>query len=465
MREAKSNAMLLLCILFVLGCDLAKKDPSKEEVSSQMKWKNGGSSDPDVVISTEIPLGITSTGSPVTLETLQHDFDVFSWKTFVALNWPADSLGNPKKDVPFGKEQSGLTVWQAWKSSREIFLPNGQKPNAWGATENVPIVCENLTEEDLKKGIITLTQVGKTPNVLDESGEPFQTGPLIDQNGQYTRYEILTNKSMFEYIVDNDLYNQQGQTAFGKEADFPVSESKGSMKTAPPNSPEVGAIMVKAAWIKMGGKYDESKFHTAYALVYDNPREQAGVTAACSLVKVGLVGFHIAHKTKTDPQWVWSTFEHKDNVPTQGENIDKDFYNYHDPQAKQRAVNEPPPRPWNPAVKYTTPSQIERVIPIDDDAKALNAKYQNAFKQIVENSVWANYELVSTQWPTDPKSVSDLTGKPAPTFLANTTLETYIQGRVPQTSSNCISCHNAATQTSSLPSDFTYLLQRAQKKK
>jgi len=464
MREAKRYSMLLLCILFVFGCDLIKKeDPEKDKISLK-NLKEQGNSDPDVVISTEIPLGIISTKTPPTLESLQHDFDVFSWKTFVALNWPADSLGNPRTDVKFGAEQSSLTVWQAWKSSREIFLPNGQTPNEWGATENVPIVCEGLTEEDLKKGIITLTQVGKTPNVLDESGEPFQTGPLIDQNGQYTRYEILTNKSMFEYIVDNDLYNKQGQEAFGKGADFPVSTPTDSINSAPPNSPAVGAIMVKAAWIKMEGKYDESKFHTAYALVYDNPHENAGVKAACSLVKVGLVGFHIAHKTSTDPQWVWSTFEHVDNVPTEGDDINKDFYNFFDINS-DTPVNEPPARPWNPGTPHTTPSQIKRVIPIDDDAKVLNGKYQTAFRQIVKNSVWANYELVSTQWPTDPNSVSDLTGKPAPTFLANTTLETYIQGRVPQTSSSCIACHNNATQTSGTFSDFTYLLQRAEKKK
>ena len=98
MRQAKSLGMLLLCILFVFGCDEIKKD----DKTSYKTLKNG-TSDPDVVISTEIPLGITSTVTPPTLESLQHDFDVFSWKTFVALNWPADSLGNPRKDVKFGE--------------------------------------------------------------------------------------------------------------------------------------------------------------------------------------------------------------------------------------------------------------------------------------------------------------------------------------------------------------------------
>jgi len=33
---------------------------------------------------------------------------------------------------------------------------------------------------------------------------------------------------------------------------------------------------------------------------------------------------------------------------------------------------------------------------------------------------------------------------------------------VPNVSSNCIECHNNATMTTPVPSDFTYILQRAQ---
>jgi hypothetical protein len=447
------------------ACDSKKKETTSVLLATNTtKTEAFVSDDPDVVISSQIPLSKPAPKQPETIESIQHAFDVLSWQTFVALNWASDSKGNPKKNVQFGEQESGLTVWQAWKSSREIFLPNGQKPNAWGEVENVPIVCDSLSQEDLDKGIITLTQVGKTPNVLDESGEPFQTGPLIDQNGNYTRYEILTNKSMFDYIVDNELYNQEGQETFGKDADFTFSAPTDSINVAEPNSPLVGAIMVKAAWVKMGGKYDASKFHTAYALVYDNPHEYGGVEAACSLVKVGLVGLHIAHKTKGNPQWVWSTFEHVDNAPTKGDKIDKDFYNYYDPKATDREVNEPPARPWNPAIPHTTPTQVERVIPIQEDAKNLSKKYQDAFNEIVKGSVWANYELISTQWPTT-ETPSDPTGRPAPTFLANATLETYIQGEVPQTSSNCIACHNNASMTSGRFSDFTYLLQRAEKQK
>jgi hypothetical protein len=92
-------------------------------------------------------------------------------------------------------------------------------------------------------------------------------------------------------------------------------------------------------------------------------------------------------------------------------------------------------------------------------AAARNADAQKQLKGVNPKSVWQNYELISTMWPTDPKQPF---GAPAPTFLANTTLETYIQGTVPNVSSNCIECHNNATMTVPVPSDFTYVLQRAQ---
>ena len=265
-------------------------------------------------LSPSIPLEITVTKKPVTLDSLQHDFDVFSWQTFVALNWPANADGSPNTHLTIGDNPKGSVVWQHWRESRGIFLPDGAAPAPWGQSTSLPAVCQGIDPQTLPPDTLFLTQIAKTPNVLDESAEPFQTGPLIDQNGKYTRYEILTNQAMFEYIVDNKLYNKAGQKAFNADADFTSSNTQ---------TQKVGAIMIKASWIEMGGKYNPKDFHTAWALVYNNPDEHHGVKAACSLQQVGLVGFHIAHKTEDEPQWVWSTFEHVANVPTQGEPLDR----------------------------------------------------------------------------------------------------------------------------------------------
>jgi hypothetical protein len=99
-------------------------------------------------------------------------------------------------------------------------------------------------------------------------------------------------------------------------------------------------------------------------------------------------------------------------------------------------------------------------------AAARNADALKLLLGVSASSVWQNYELISTMWPTNTgqcqATPGDPLGTPAPNFLANTTLETYIQGMGPNVSSNCIECHNNATMTTPVPSDFTYILQRAQ---
>ena len=410
------------------------------------------------VLSSTLPIKESFHGI-VSLEAIQHEFDVFSWESFIALNWPAMANGDADTSVTIGQRRGAMTVWQNYKESRDIFLPNGQVPLAWNDPVLPPEECNATGDKPV------LVQVGKTPNVLDESGEPFRTGPLIDQNGLYTRYEILTNEVMFDYIVSNTLYSKQGQQAFNGDADFPISvvadNVHASQKIVDGTQ---GSMMIKAAWKVIGSNDDPSKFHTTDAYVYDNPNENAGVQAACELQTVGLVGFHIGTKTDGSPQWAWSTFEQVNNVPTQGESLKDTHYNYYSANCGQDCtdVNSPPVRPWDPAIPYTQPSQIERVIPIDSATKALNKRYQDALLAAVPNSVWANYELISTQWPTNAGSATDPTGAPAPSFLANTTLETYIQGSVRQTSSSCIQCHNNAGMTNGRFSDFTYLLQRAE---
>jgi hypothetical protein len=437
---------LLLCALpatlLLSACNTTATEDKKTAVASVQSETTAASALP--VISPQLPAD-GQFNPPFDLASLQHDFDVFSWQSFIALNWPAAAIGQPDTSVSIGEKQGQPTVWQTYKESRDIFLPGGATPPAWGTDVPPPSVCGD-------QSLPVLSQIAKVPNVLDESAEPFETGPLIDQNGQYTRYEILTNEIMFNYIRQNQLYSAAGQAAFGGNADFPFGTDS-----------QVGSIMLKASWKVLGANDDATRFHTAQAYVYNNPDEHAGVTAACKLQTVGLVGFHIGTKMSGNPQWVWSTFEHADNVPTKGEPISKAHYNYYKPNCTDCAeVNAQPPRPWNPGNAFTQPSQIMRVIPVTADTRQLNASYHAALEKLVPGSVWTHYELVSTQWPTDPNSKTDPTGVPAPSFLANTTLETYIQGEVRQTSSSCIQCHNNATMTSGKFSDFTYLLQRAQ---
>jgi hypothetical protein len=134
-------------------------------------------------------------------------------------------------------------------------------------------------------------------------------------------------------------------------------------------------------------------------------------------------------------------------------------------------------------------SQIVRETPLTDAAKNMNT----IFHSMLKGTVWENYMLLSTQWPsafactslhsgnppdpipnTDFQKQPDMNCSPAPTYFANSTLETYSQGNIPLASSSCIACHGNAVgfQTSASnqkagevrlnQSDFTFMLEKAQ---
>lgn len=422
-----------------------------------------------------VPDFASITDNDFSLENLQCAFDSFSWNSFLALNHaPEGGFGTSNGDND--------TVWETWAESSDIFLEGGADPGQPGQTppRDIPDECLALGDP---KGMAVIRQIGKHPDLLEEATQPFNSGPLIDTNGWYSRFAISVNQPMYNYITENQLYSKAGQTAFskaGKAVNFTCSCPPDATGTKCSPTGQQGAIMVKAAWkvIDADKGDDASQFHAADALVYtpkfnDKP-------ASCKKQTMGLVGFHIGHKTINDPQWLWSTFEHVANVPQKDRPQSRASYNYFIPDCTDcNAVNTPPAQPWNPHIQPVTAnagkSQIERSIPITDETVAMNAVVTSA---LTKGTVWENYHLISTQWPTQatlgqatvPDAQNgwctslnpvDPTGAPAPAFLANTTLESYIQGTVPQASSNCISCHKDATMTNGTFSDFTYLLERA----
>ena len=191
----------------------------------------------------------------------------------------------------------------------------------------------------------------------------------------------------------------------------------------------------------------------------------SGRTAA--VVTVGLVGLHIAHKTASRPEWIWSTFEQVDNdpdLPAAGNTIILPLkppgqYNFTDPNC------QPDKCPPNQQVDKTSnkPVQVLRVTPIDPATMQLNAQYQEVLRKWNSKNVWQYYQLVSTQWPSAPSDIAKF-GQPQPKFLANTVIETFFQGPSPAnpTSSNpphsCLDCHGMFAAQK----DFMFQLYKAQ---
>ena len=378
------------------------------------------------------------------------DFDVFSWQSFVAINSPPGS-------GTIGGNGDNVTVWEsAWMSDYQIL--DSSTPPPWGTAPTYPQGCEGGIYPP-PPGTRVLAAITKGLDLASSALGPQHAttpgnGPLIDQNGNYVRFEILVNHDMYQYIVSNELYTKSGQSNFapGQPISFPLSQLNGSAE---------GAIMLKVAWKIMGAHDVTSQFHMAHAFVKDD-----SAAGGCKYVAVGLVGLHISRKTQNFPKWIWSTFEHQANAPTAGQTW-QGPYNFNDGNAKadRSTWNQVPVEPWKPSLRTTAPVEVVRLIPVTSSAGPVNTAYGAVLRAVNQQSVFANYQLVGTQRPTDNNSPNDAAGDPEPQFLANTTMETFLQGDAqgnpaPGVTSNCGECHAAATMTDMRPGDFTYILSR-----
>jgi hypothetical protein len=406
----------------------------------------------------------------------QQGFNFLSWMTFLALNAPASGdpitkPADPTRDTP--------AKWEKLVNFRPLanVMRSVDRPPTlaeWGKPD-VPELClPKLTD-----GMVVLHRIEEAFN------QPFKTGPLIDQNGKYAIFDILMNQTMFNYIVEKRLFTKALQAA--QPTDFIVDFPSGANASATPpagfsKDGQIGAVMLKVSWKILDPVTDKDpagKIHTATALIYTPASEEPKRPATCSdPTKVGLIGFHVGHKTKDRRQWIWTTFEHLQNAPEQRSVDDPKAllprYFFFDVAHPQGPYNQTPDRPWDPRIEPFPngfKSQITRTIPVADDTATMN----KAFQARLQGTVWANYMLVSTQWPSNfgcsanivqnsKAKQPDMTCEPVPTFLANSTLETFTQGMTQLSSSSCMSCHNNATsyQRPAAQSDFTFILEKAQ---
>jgi cytochrome c len=362
------------------------------------------------------------------LNVVQRATDLFAWQEFLALNWPAakGARGVPDRDLTI--TSPGPRVWETWKETSEVYLPDGAEPPPWDAPEPLPA---QLKGQGPAKVLFRRTKVDE---VLHDDFQPTKAdgtlpATLTDQRGRVVRFEIRMNRVLFDYVRNKGLYHAGKQAA-----------------AAAIRVPD-GAMLIKAAWREVGAE-DEARFYTATAYVSDNPDRRR---AKFQKRKVGLVGFHIMHKTPSASQWIWSTYEQVDNV--RGEN--PSFYN-------PRCVDCPTNRQTQPGF----PNQVTRLIPIpsrdpdcDQPAQAVDniVALNRGVQKGLPDSVWRHYELVGTQWPV-PNSQAERTPVTVfavrPTLLGNTTLETYIQP-----TSSCMGCHAMARTTNPVAfvsADFSF---------
>jgi|GEM_PF-878763 len=434
---------------------------------------------------------------------IQPPADIYSWLTFVAVNWPVDATTcTPSRSKSILTAPPAPT-WLTYLTSDDVFVSTGS-PLPWCAgpklqrlgsrrsgVSHLPSAVRSLAGRyfashpagtllflhhyskshalvealhlearlGLRRTALHARADGISPAILNEILDATNQ-PVVDQNGRFERFTVSMNFDEYTYIKHNRLWTLTGENNTGN-LNFPVAGQNGAT---------VGAMELKAGWkVLTPGKDIASHFFTMPAIVYN---DQAG-TGPPQLVTVGLVGLHIIHKTPRQRDWTWSTFEQIDNTndgPNDGN--PKSFYNPSCSPASCPPNVQTAPTPYieiRSGGKRNPPTQVVAVVTPTPTVVKLNAN----FRGMLKNTVWSYYQLISTQWtggsgPAPTPNPAHL-GHVQPFVLGNPVLETYVPpSPSPSMSSiySCIYCHSLMMQNYNghgFTSDFSLMVTPTQR--
>jgi len=415
---------------------------------------------PTPVVSGNVPVTIPLPNTNLTPEQARPFFDAFSWESFIALNWPSAAAqrgtpSQPNSPDTFLKAGNGYqTVWGSYRDAMDLYDSGSQRPPEWNSP-STSLVCK-----DVAANTKVFEMVAKGSTVLDDINQAFSY-PLIDQFKNYAMFEVRFNETQYDFIR-----GQNGQEStylyLLKNLINPIQMPAGG------SSSGEGSTMLKAAWREMTSTDDQSRYYVITAQVYDPMSKQ------CSQKQMGLVGFHIVRKLKEFPEWIWSTFEQVDNVqrghdakPTTPISFNNGTAN---PQTQGGWANRPPSKSPNlQPLDQRVPVQVTRNNPIPTTPQgASTIDVNNIYQKVLAGTVWQYYELVFTQWPSDPGSFKLMenggiypqgSGAAFPqNGVTNTVMETYFQSQNDAAGAggnSCMNCHYKADST-----DYSWSLKR-----
>ncbi|QFS42575.1 hypothetical protein [Nostoc sphaeroides] len=291
----------------------------------------------------------------------QYFPDTFAWDAFMLLNWPSQGKDSSTPNTSECIGNATPVIWEAWKESSEVYLDNGKKPQGWGTPRQVP--AEVLAKAQdmglrLDQPFHNIGLIQQVSGLVFKSSEDNQSKPI--------RYELGMNKSTFNYIFDQSLYNKNGQETAAKNCN-PASKNCIQFNW--------DAMEIKTSWLWLNGNPRSAEIANRYvtANAYYQKTDNSGNPLGYEVGQAAMTGMHITSKAL--PDWVWATFENVYNA------------------------------------EYT-PATIEN--PIPDQAQKANIQYQ----KLLQGTKYANYELVGTQINfTDPE------------LLANSQIETHFQAK------------------------------------
>lgn len=418
---------------------------------------------PSVVLNGNIPVVIPPHNPSLSPTDSRPFFDVFSWQSFIALNWPALAgqpgvPNQPNNPQVFQTAPNGTpVVWTSYKTTDDLFGTGDQRPLPWSAGPTPTSVA------GAKPGMAVFKRVTKasTPEQLKDTQEAFSF-PLVDQNSAYARYEVRYNQPFYDFVRGVDSVPSSWLYLLKNLA--PREPVTMPSAVAPST---VGALMVKAAWREMTPTdIQGNRYYIIQAMVADP------VTGVYTQKSMGLVGLHIAQKLQAFPEWIWSSFEQVDNVQRGPGSTPSTPISFNNGTNNPATIGGWANRPASKVpVANPSPVQVTRFNPIPNTPTGASTQDLNsAYQQLLKGTVWQFYELVITQWPSNPTNFvlienggiypANSGGAFPANGCTNTTMETYFQSASDAAGSggnSCMSCHYRAGQA-----DYSWgLLRRA----
>lgn len=390
----------------------------------------------------------------------QDPFDVFAWQAFVALNWPAEKSGTPLTQK-IGSTVAAPRVWQSFLRRPQLIGPDEAYQACGHLTDAASLLISDIAQSD---GSV-----------------------LVDQKRNFVVFNTFANDVVTQYIQANNLQHAEGQNTFTKtdEISFPMGQLPDTKTRMPGSQP---SITMKMAWRILDNASDQDqRYFKRPGIIHIPATRSVSGKVICQKVTLGLVGMHIALRTLrgNGPEWIWATFEHVDNVPVAANARDVNSlyevdlfpngclapkkaeprpYTLFDPACPDCATNVPTVTDWrwaestpfarNVAGDPAPAAQVVRCWEIFESTQVVNRLWAGKLK----GTVWANYMLISAQWRGADKTPIFEHGE-LPRYLTNTTLETFQQT---QNDGTCLGCHAGAQTANGKPSNFVFMLRRAQ---
>ncbi len=439
----KKLIIVLLLAGIVYACNQMQDDTATPPYSGPgTKFCDSGSN----VLCSYLPVDVDTTfsvGYDSFLDSVrQPPFDQFSWQTFVALNWPANSSGNPIGNS-IGDNPDSMRVWEYYTDPAEVF----------GAANSTLLMHLGNAKQSHVKFFF---RDSKSPNqLLPVKGFREADGhPLIDRNLNFALYEIKMNPTEVSFVTTYNL-----TTKANIETYYKAHNNEFKLPSSDSTNGNPGTIEIKAAWriLDVSKGDDTTRFYCRNAIIYIDSAHVVNNKPLVIHAKVGLVGMHIIRKTQKFGMMIWSTFEHIDNTPDSPQEAQMDNkkkWSFYNPECLNCVPNDTPAFQegdnkryrWDSVAPYAAryavkaPSQVTahpfgtqavRVYPIYEYTNRIN----EAWRAKLKGTVWYNYRLIGSQW----QSAETFPPPNAPALLGNTTLETYIQP-----TASCITCHGDA---------------------